>query len=229
MGTQTKLSIESLKKTARFNLKLDKDQTESLIQQTRPFLDNLESLKNNLNEIRQDSRLSDQAKNEDAESLKTRAAEKAQGIYDSISRQNVIDDLSQRLNTKVTGQRQRNFEQMKNSDSLSRELRESVLPRLITEGQAKNLDARHTTEMLAIRAAERYEQDPAKCELVIRALQVGWPFNQDLSEETVVQINSTISKAVDPEGTNALHQAKAIESELQKVFQSCLADMKAIG
>lgn len=229
MSTATRLQIEALKKAAKFNLSLPAEQIDSLVQQCKPFLDTIESLSNDIKRIRNDSRLSDSAKANDIAVARQRAIEKTTSFMFSISRQGVIEDLAKRLAGKTTNKREENHKSQTNSDSLSRELRESVLPKLIAEGEKKKIDKIQTVSKLALEVAERYNENPSKMETILKSLSIGWPFAVDLPQEIAQQVDAMVAAQVAPDEVEQLKRAHGVEQELRRVAESCLADIKAEG
>ena len=180
MQNKTALAIEQLKRDTKFTIGLEDDQRDYLAKQTEPFRRILDSLADETKAIRANGRLSFDAIAEDVQVAREKALVLIERHASTISRVNVIDDLSRRVVSKAGTTRRANSEAQPGADALATELRQHVLPRLIAEGTARQIPAPQTAAKLALQAAERYTENPSKHETVIRALSVGWPFCEDL-------------------------------------------------
>ena len=225
MQNRTALAIEQLKKDAKFTVGLDDDsQVAYLVKQAQPFQQILDNLADEIKTIRANSRLSFEAINEDVQAARERAVALIQRHASTISRANVIDDLSRRVVSKVATTRKGNSEAQPGADALATELRQHVLPRLIAEGTA-----RQTAAKLVLEAAQRYSTNPAKMETVINALSVGWPFTEDLPVDVLHQVDAVLAAQIAPDETAQLQQAQGIQQALDRVAEAAQMDCRGQG
>ena len=225
MQNRTALAIEQLKRNAKFTVGLGEDsQVAYLVKQAQPFQQILDNLADEIKTIRANSRLSFEAINEDVQAARERAVALIQRHASTISRANVIDDLSRRVVSKVATTRKGNSEAQPGADALATELRQHVLPRLIAEGTA-----RQTAAKLVLEAAQRYSTNPAKMETVINALSVGWPFTEDLPVDVLRRADAVIAEQVAPDETNQLQQARGIQQALARVAEAAQQDARGQG
>ena len=224
MQNRTALAVEQMKRDAKFTIGLEDDQRDYLIKQAAPFQQILDNLADEIKTIRANSRLSFEAINEDVQAARERAVDLIQRHASTISRANVIDDLSRRVTSKVATARKGNSEGQPGADALATELRQHVLPRLIAEGTA-----RQTATKLVLEAAQRYSTNPAKMETVINALSVGWPFTEDLPVDVLRRADAVIAEQVAPDETNQLQQARGIQQALARVAEAAQQDARGQG
>ncbi len=227
---KTALAVEQLKRDAKFAVGLDDDsQVAYLVKQAQPFQQILDNLADEIKTIRANSRLSVEAINEDAQAARQRAVALIQRHANAISRGNVIDDLHKRVASKVATARRANSEGLPGADALATELRQHVLPRLIAEGEGRQIPAPQTVAKLVLRAAERYTENPSKHETVIRALSVGWPFTEDLPVDVLHQVDAVIAEQVAPDELAQLQQAQGIQQALARVVEAAQMDARGQG
>ena len=180
MQDKTALVIEQLKRDAKFTIGLEDDQRDYLAKQTEPFRRILDSLADETKAIRANGRLSFDAIAEDVQVAREKAIVLIERHASAISRSAVIDDLSKRLVSKVATTRKANMQAQQDAAQLSTELRQAVLPKMIAEGEGRQIPAPQTVAKLVLQAAERYTENPSKHEVIINALSIGWPFTEDL-------------------------------------------------
>ena len=226
---RTTLAIEQLKRDAKFTIGLEDDQRDYLVKQAQPFQQILDNLADETKGIRANGRLSAEAIAEDAQVARQKAVDLIQRHANAISRSTVIDDLSKRVVSKVAAVRKANSEGLPGADELATELRQHVLPRLIAEGEGRQIPAPQTVAKLALQAAQRYSTNPAKMETVIRALSVGWPFTEDLPEETRAQVDAILAAQVAPDEVAQLQQARGIQQALDRVAEAAQMDCRGQG
>ena len=195
-----------------------------MIKQVEPFQQILDSLADEIKTIRANGRLSFEAINEDVQAARERAVALIQRHASTISRANVIDDLSRRVVSKVATTRKGNSEAQPGADALATELRQHVLPRLIAEGTA-----RQTAAKLVLEAAQRYSTNPAKMETVINALSVGWPFTEDLPVDVLRRADAVIAEQVAPDEFNQLRQAEGVQHLIDRVAEAAQMDCRGQG
>ena len=225
MQNRTALAIEQLKRHAKFTVGLGEDsQVAYLVKQAQPFQQILDNLADEIKTIRANSRLSFEAINEDVQAARERAVALIQRHASTISRANVIDDLSRRVVSKVATTRKGNSEAQPGADALATELRQHVLPRLIAEGTA-----RQTAAKLVLEAAQRYSTNPAKMETVINALSVGWPFTEDLPVDVLRRADAVIAEQVAPDEFNQLRQAEGVQHLIDRVAEAAQMDCRGQG
>ena len=229
MQNRTALAVEQMKRDAKFTIGLEDDQRDYLIKQAAPFQQILDNLADEIKTIRANSRLSFEAINEDVQAARERAVDLIQRHASTISRANVIDDLSRRVTSKVATACKGNSEGQPGADALATELRQHVLPRLIAEGTARQIPARQTAAKLVLEAAQRYSTNPAKMETVINALSVGWPFTEDLPVDVLRRADAVIAEQVAPDETNQLQQARGIQQALARVAEAAQQDARGQG
>jgi hypothetical protein len=129
----------------------------------------------------------------------------------------------------VATTRKANSEAQQDAAQLSTELRQHVLPRLITEGQQRQIPAPQTVAKLATEAAERYTCDPAKYEVILRALGLGWPFAEPLPAETKAKVDAVLAAQIAPDEVFQLEQAQAIDKALGRVAEAAKQDVRDLG
>ena len=229
MQNRTALAIEKLKRDAKFTIGLEDDQRDYLAKQTEPFQQVLGSLANEIKTIRANGRLSAEAMVEDVAQAKERAGLLIERHASTISRSTVIGDLSKRVTSKVAAVRKANGEGLPGASALATELRQHVLPRLIAEGEGRQIPAQQTAAKMVLEAAQRYSTSPAKMETVIRALSVGWPFTEDLPEETKAQVDAILAAQVAPDEVAQLQQARGIQQALDRVAEAAQMDCRGQG
>ena len=230
MQNRTALAIEQLKRDVKFTVGLgDDSQVAYLVKQAAPFQQILDNLADETKTIRANSRLSFEAINEDVQAARERAVALIQRHASTISRANVIDDLSKRVASKVATARKSNSEGLPGADALATELRQHVLPRLIAEGEKNRIPAQQTVAKLALQAAERYAENPSKHETVIRALSLGRPFCEDLSVGVRQQVDAVIAGQVAPDEVAQLQQAQGIQQALARVAEAAQQDARGQG
>ena len=230
MQNRTALAIERLKKDAKFTVGLDDDsQVAYLVKQAAPFQQILGSLADETKTIRANSRLSVEAIAEDVQVARERAVDLIQRHANAISRSTVIDDLSKRVVSRVAAVRKANSEGQPGADALATELRQHVLPRLIAEGEGRQVPASQTVAKLALEAAQRYSTNPAKHEVVLNALSVGWPFCEDLPVDVRQQVDAVIAEQIVPNETAQLQQAQGIQRALDRVAEAAQMDCRGQG
>lgn len=227
--TKTVLAIEQLKRDAKFAIRLDDQQTGNLVEQCKPFQQFVKQLQNEIATIRANKRLSHSAINEDVRLAKERAVEQVTRYYDTISRQAVVVDLQGRLVSAVATKRRGNADAMQNAAGLATELRQHVLPRLIAQNEANNVPATQAVSKLAVQVAERYSSDPAKMETVLNALQIGWPFNETITDEAKSQVEAIVSAQVAPDEMEALRTAKAVSKAISSVAEAAIQECREQG
>lgn len=229
MQNKTTLAIEQLKRDTRFAIKLDDQQTKYLVGQCEPFQQIVEQLQGEVATIRSNKRLSFTAIAEDISKAKRSALEKVIKHQESISRNAIIADIKGRIAGKVKAERDSNAVKQTNADWLAMELRTSVLPRLVQDGERVNIPAEQVMAKLALQAAEQYPTNPAKMETIIRALDLGWPFALPLNSVVAEKVNSIISRLVAAEEATMLDQAEGIEAALAKVAEAAAQEVKELG
>ena len=229
MQNRTALAIEKLKRDAKFTIGLEDDQRDYLVKQAAPFQQILDNLTDEIKTIRANSRLSVEAIAEDVQVARQKAVDLIQQHASAISRSTVIDDLSKRVASKVTTTRKGNSEGLPGADALATELRQHVLPRLIAEGEGRQIPAPQTVAKLALEAAQHYSTNPAKMETVIRALSVGWPFCEDLPDGMKVQVDAILAAQIAPDETAQLQQARGIQQALDRAAEAAQMDALAQG
>ena len=226
---RTTLAIEQLKRDAKFTIGLDDDQRDYLIKQAQPFQQILDNLADETKGIRANGRLSAEAIAEDAQVARQKAVAMIQRHANAISRSTVIDDLGKRVISKVAAVRKANSEGLPGADELATELRQHVLPRLIAEGEGRQIPAPQTVAKLALQAAERYAENPSKHETVIRALSVGWPFTEDLPVDVLRRADAVIAEQVAPDEFNQLRQAEGVQHLIDRVAEAAQMDCRGQG
>ena len=229
MQNKTALAIEQLKRDTKFTIGLEDDQRDYLAKQTEPFRRILDSLADEVRTIRANGRLSFDAIAEDVQVAREKALVLIERHASTISRVNVIDDLSRRVVSKAGTTRRANSEAQPGADALATELRQHVLPRLIAEGTARQIPAPQTAAKLALQAAERYTENPSKHETVIRALSVGWPFCEDLPVDVLHQVDAVIAEQVAPDELAQLQQAQGIQQALDRVAEAAQQECRELG
>lgn len=223
-----RLAFEKLKRSARHDIKLDQAQLDRLMEQTKPFGDAIEHLESEKKRIRADSRLSNEGQNADIKKATDDAIKKIINCASQISRESIVADLRQRVATKVQGARQRAKAEMQDSAALATELRQHVLPKLMTDALGSKIPPAQVAAGLMRQAAEQYSISPAKSELIIQALSLGAPFCPDVSVETVEQINSTIAAQLAPVEQTALNEAEAVQGLIDFVTDEVLQSIKEL-
>ena len=223
---KTALAIEQLKRDAKFTIGLEDDQRDYLAKQTEPFRRILDSLADEIKTIRCNGRLSAEAINEDAQVARQKAVDLIQRHASAISRASVIDDLNKRVVSKVATARRANSEAQPGADALATELRQHVLPRLIAEGEGRQIPAPQVVGKLALQAAERYTENPSKHEVIINALSVGWPFTEDLPVDVLQQVDAVIAEQVAPDEFNQLRQAEGVQHLIDRVAEAAQMDCR---
>ena len=226
---KTALAIEQLKRDAKFTIGLEDDQRDYLIKQTEPFQQILDNLADEIKTIRANGRLSPEAIAEDVQVARERAAGLIQRHANAISRSAVIGDLIQRVASKVATTRKANSEGQPGADVLCTELRQHVLPRLIAEGEGRQIPAPQVVGKLAVQVAERYATNPAKYEVVLSALSVGWPFTEDLPDGMKVQVDAILALQIAPDEVAQLQQARGIQRALDRVAEAAQMDCRGQG
>lgn len=230
MQNRTALAIEQLKKDAKFTVGLDDDsQVAYLVKQAAPFRQILDNLADEIKTIRTNGRLSAEAIIEDVAKAKERAGLLIQRHANAISRSTVIDDLSKRVVGKVATTRKANSEGQPGADAFATELRQHVLPRLIAEGEGRQIPAPQTASKLVLRAAERYTENPSKHEVIINALSIGWPFTEDLPVDVLHQVDAVLAAQIAPDETAQLQQAQGIQQALDRVAEAAQMDCRGQG
>ena len=226
---RTTLAIEQLKRDAKFTIGLEDDQRDYLVKQAQPFQQILDRLADETKTIRANGRLSAEAIAEDAQVARQKAVALIQRHANAISRSTVIDDLGKRVVSKVAAVRKANSEGLPGADELATELRQHVLPRLIAEGEGRQIPAPQTVAKLALQAAERYAENPSKHETVIRALSVGWPFTEDLPVDVLRRADAVIAEQVAPDEFNQLRQAEGVQYLIDRVVEAAQMDCRGQG
>jgi hypothetical protein len=207
-----KLVIEGLKRDARFQVGLSAEQSNALAQQVGAMTETLNSLAQRTQAIRADTRLSDQGKIDDTAQARTEAQASINKHAQQISRQAIITDLTQRVATRTNGAREKAKAAMgPDAGLLAQELRQSVLPKLIKNGEQLGVKPARTLEKLIQQAAEKYGENPSKAETIIGALSVGWPWCPDLPEGALQEVERTIARQVAGEEQAQLEQAQAVQ------------------
>ena len=118
---------------------------------------------------------------------------------------------------------------MQNAAGLATELRQHILPRLIAQNEENNIPATQTVSRLAVRAAEGYLTDPAKMETILSALQIGWPFNETLTDEAKSQVEAIVSAQVAPDEMKVLRTAKAVSKAISSVAEATIQECRELG
>ena len=226
MQNRTALAIEQLKKDAKFTIGLEDDQRDYLVKQTEPFQRILNGLADEIKTIRSNGRLSAEAIIEDVAKAKERAGLLIERHASAISRSAVIDDLSKRLVSKVATTRKANMQAQQDAAQLSTELRQAVLPKMIAEGEGRQIPAPQTVAKLVLQAAERYTENPSKHEVIINALSVGWPFTEDLPVDVLQQVDAVIAEQVAPDEFNQLRQAEGVQHLIDRVAEAAQMDCR---
>ena len=229
MQNRTALAIEQLKKDAKFTIKLEDDQRDYLVKQTEPFQRILDSLADETKTIRANSRLSAEAISEDVQAARQKAADLIQRHASAISRSTVIDDLSKRVALKVAAVRKANSEGLPGTSALAAELRQHVIPRLVAEGEGRQIPAPQVVGKLAMQAAQNYSANPAKYEVVVSALSVGWPLCEDLPVDVRQQVDAVIAAQIAPDEVAQLHQAHRIQQALGRISEAAQMDCRGQG
>lgn len=229
MQNRTALAIEQLKRDAKFTIGLEDDQRDYLVKQAEPFQRILDSLADEIKTIRSNGRLSAEAISEDVQAARERAVALIQRHANAISRSTVIDDLSKRVVGRVAAVRKANSEGLPGADALSTELRQAVLPKLIAEGEKNRIPAQQVVGKLAVQVAERYIEAPGKMETILNALSVGWPFCEDLPEETKAQVDAILAAQIAPDEVAQLQQARGIQQVLDQVASAAQQDARGQG
>lgn len=218
-----KLVVESLKRDARFQVGLSTEQSNALAQQVQPMAEALSNLAQRVQAIRSDTRLSDQGKTDDTATARAAAATSINKHAASISRQAVIDDMRQRVSTKTAGTREKAKAAMgPDAGLLAQELRQSVLPRLIKNGEQLGVKPAQTVAKLIKQAAERYSENPSKAETIVNALAVGWPWCPDLPDGTLAEVERTISRQVSAEEQAQLEEAQKVQALVDRATEDAL-------
>lgn len=223
-----KLEIEALKKTARFQLNMPLEQSNALAAQLEPMAETLSNLKQRVQAIRADNRLSDSGKAGDVAQAKSDAAQQVNAIAQQISRQAVIADLAQRVNTRLTGSRERARQAMGTDAALlAQELRLHVIPRLLADAKQQHIPAQQALGNFIQQAAERFSLDPVKAEIVIQSAATGWPWVAiDVEPETMTRVNEIIARQVAAEEQAALEQAQAVQGLIGRVTETALQSVR---
>ena len=223
---KTALAIEQLKRDAKFTIGLEDDQRDYLAKQTEPFRRILDSLADETKTIRANGRLSFDAIAEDVQVAREKAIVLIERHASAISRSAVIDDLSKRLVSKVATTRKANMQAQQDAAQLSTELRQAVLPKMIAEGEGRQIPAPQTVAKLVLQAAERYTENPSKHEVIINALSVGWPFTEDLPVDVLQQVDAVIAEQVAPDEFNQLRQAEGVQHLIDRVAEAAQMDCR---
>ena len=226
MQDKTALVIEQLKRDAKFTIGLEDDQRDYLAKQTEPFRRILDSLADETKAIRANGRLSFDAIAEDVQVAREKALVLIERHASAISRSAVIDDLSKRLVSKVATTRKANMQAQQDAAQLSTELRQAVLPKMIAEGEGRQIPAPQTVAKLVLQAAERYTENPSKHEVIINALSVGWPFTEDLPVDVLQQVDAVIAEQVAPDEFNQLRQAEGVQHLIDRVAEAAQMDCR---
>ena len=226
---KTALAIEQLKRDAKFTIGLEDDQRDYLVKQTEPFQRILDSLADETKTIRANGRLSFDAIAEDVQVAREKAIVLIERHASAISRSAVIDDLGKRLVSKVATTRRANSEAQQDAAQLSTELRQAVLPKMIVEGEGRQIPAPQTVAKLALEAAQRYSESPGKMEAIIRALDLGWPFAEDLPVDVLQQVDAVIAEQVAPDEFNQLRQAEGVQHLIDRVAEAAQMDCRGQG
>ena len=229
MQDKTALVIEQLKRDAKFTIGLEDDQRDYLAKQTEPFRRILDSLADETKTIRANGRLSFDAIAEDVQVAREKAIVLIERHASAISRSAVIDDLSKRLVSKVATTRKANMQAQQDAAQLSTELRQAVLPKMIAEGEGRQIPAPQTVAKLVLQAAERYTENPSKHEVIINALSVGWPFTEDLPVDVLQQVDAVIAEQVAPDEFNQLRQAEGVQHLIDRVAEAAQMDCRGQG
>lgn len=224
------LSLEQFKKDCRFKLNLSAEQTQNLYESLNPISEALRNYKNKVLAIRRNSMLSDEGKNVEADKARNEAFEAIISHAATVDRSEIIRDLQQRVNTKVVGARERARMGMgPDAAMLAQELRQSVLPRQLKDGENMRIPAGQTVARMVMRASEGYSADPSKSELIIGALSIGWPWAPNLPEGTLAQAEAVIAGQVASDMQAELQQAQGVQGLLNKVIQAAQQNIKEIG
>ena len=226
MQDKTALVIEQLKRDAKFTIGLEDDQRDYLAKQTEPFRRILDSLADETKAIRANGRLSFDAIAEDVQVAREKALVLIERHASAISRSAVIDDLSRRVTSKVATTRKANSEGQPGADALATELRQHVLPKMIVDGEGRQVPASQTVAKLVLQAAERYTENPSKHEVIINALSVGWPFTEDLPVDVLQQVDAVIAEQVAPDEFNQLRQAEGVQHLIDRVAEAAQMDCR---
>ena len=226
---KTALAIEQLKRDAKFTIGLEDDQRDYLAKQTEPFRRILDSLADETKTIRANGRLSFDAIAEDVQVAREKALVLIERHASAISRSAVIDDLSRRVTSKVATTRKANSEGQPGADALATELRQHVLPKMIVDGEGRQVPASQTVAKLVLQAAERYTENPSKHEVIINALSIGWPFTEDLPTGILQQADAVIAEQVAPDEFNQLRQAEGVQHLIDRVAEAAQMDCRGQG
>ena len=226
---KTALAIEQLKRDAKFTIGLEDDQRDYLAKQTEPFRRILDSLADETKTIRANGRLSFDAIAEDVQVAREKAIVLIERHASAISRSAVIDDLSRRVTSKVATTRKANSEGQPGADALATELRQHVLPKMIVDGEGRQVPASQTVAKLVLQAAERYTENPSKHEVIINALSIGWPFTEDLPTGILQQADAVIAEQVAPDEFNQLRQAEGVQHLIDRVAEAAQMDCRGQG
>lgn len=229
MQDKTALVIEQLKRDAKFTIGLEDDQRDYLAKQTEPFRRILDSLADETKAIRANGRLSFDAIAEDVQVAREKALVLIERHASAISRSAVIDDLSRRVTSKVATTRKANSEGQPGADALATELRQHVLPKMIVDGEGRQVPASQTVAKLVLQAAERYTENPSKHEVIINALSIGWPFTEDLPTGILQQADAVIAEQVAPDEFNQLRQAEGVQHLIDRVAEAAQMDCRGQG
>lgn len=222
-----KLSVENLKKNARFAIGLSAEHATSLVQQAETLAGPLATLRAKVKAIRSDSRLSDAGKSADVAASKAEAAQQIEQLAAKIGRHALIVDLNQRVATRTNGARERaRQETQQDAAMLALELRQYVLPKLVKDGETMRVPASRTLEKMVLKFAESYSENPAKSEAVISALSVGWPWCPDLPEGTLAQVNDLIAGQVAGEEQQALVQAQQVQGLIDRATEAAMQEVR---
>jgi len=225
-----KLSIEALRRDARFTVGLTAEQADHLARQMEPVDRLLEAYRARLLEIRKDGRLSDSGKAADVGKARSAVLEAISQHSQSVSKTALLQDLRQRIATKTNGARERAQKAMPpDAGALAQELRQSILPRMLKDAEDRKIPGEQVVAKLIMRAAEGYASDPGKAELIISSLAIGWPWAPTLPEGTMQAGGAVIASQIAAEEQQALVQTQSIQQLFDRVVETAVQTVKELG
>lgn len=231
MNNSFRLALEQFKKDARFKIGLPPEQAETLFQQIKPIGEALETYQAKTLSIRKNSMLSDAGKNAEVDQARKACLDAIVEHAAKVDRNAVINDLAQRINTKVVGARERAQKAFPpDAALLAQELRLHVIPRALADAKMQQIPAHQALGRMAVRAAEGYAGNMAKSEIVLQACGTGWPWvPTSLTPETMAQVEATIGAQVAADEMSELKVAQGVQKLLNRVIDAAQQSLKELG
>ncbi|MBV5317795.1 MAG: hypothetical protein JZU50_08290 [Desulfobulbaceae bacterium] len=223
-----KLAIEAVRRDARHQVGLSQEKAQHLADQVQPLATIVESFKVEKEGIQRNGMLSDQGKRLQVEQATAAANEKIVAHAAGLSKETMIADHEQRINTKVTAERVKAKAMIEDGAELGRELRQNVLPKAIAT-TAPLRKPEEVVRRMVVKAAQDYATNPSRSELIIKSLSIGQPFCPELPIGTLDEVNANIAQAVAPDQVAALSEIKGVHSLIMIAADAALQSIKELG